>query len=239
MKLGKKEINLIIGLLGILIAIGVWMFVAKPMKEKTEALQTENVELKAKADEYQAINAQRNAFEAESIELQDERATLLAAFPAGMTKEDEIMYWANMERANAATLAMSNIVMSGWEEVYVEGQPSADAEGATQLHLYKAPVSYTYQSTYDGLKNVVRYVFAQNDKKSISNVTAAYDAATGNLVGTVDINMYYMNGTGNEYVPYTIPSVPTGVSDVFHTSGDLADAAGVSEFGGESEASEE
>lgn len=240
MKFGKKELNLIIGLLGVLIAVGVWMFVASPMKEKTESLKSENVELKAKADEYQAVNAQRPQFEAETIELQDERATLLKAFPAGMTKEDEIMYWANMERANASTLAMSNIVMSGWEEVHVEGQPSSEGEGATQLHLFKAPVSYTYQSTYDGIKNMVRYVFAQNDKKSISKVSAAFDAATGNLVGTVDINMYYMNGTGNEYVPYTIPTVPTGVADVFHTSSELTtDADGVSEFEGEEETSED
>lgn len=243
MKLGKKEINLLIGLLGILIAAGVWMFVASPMKEKTEVIKSENIGLKEKAEEYQAVNAQRASFEAETVELTDERARLLAAFPAGMRREDEIMYWANMERANASELAMNNLSMGGWEEVFVPGQPAASGEGATQLHLYKAPVTYTYQSTYDGLKNVVKYVFAQNDKKSISRITAAFDAGSGNLVGAVDINMFYMKGTGNEYVPYTMPTVPTGVADVFHSTDKLANASDVSGFGvgedGEAEETEE
>lgn len=230
MKLGKKEINLLIGLLGILIAAGVWMFVASPMKEKTEVLKSENIGLKEKAEEYQAINAQRASFEAETVELTDERARLLSAFPAGMRREDEIMYWANMERANANDLAMNNLSMGAWEEVFVAGQPAATGEGATQLHLYKAPVTYTYKATYEGIKNVVKYVFAQNDKKSISRITAAYDAGTGNLVGAVDINMYYMKGTGNEYVPYTMPTVPTGVADVFHSTETLANASDVSGF---------
>lgn len=231
MKIGKKEINLIIGLLGVLIAAGVWMFVASPMKDKTETLQNENAALKPKAEEYQAVNAQRASFEAESIELQDERTRLLASFPAGMSKEDEIMYWANMERANSASLSMDNITMAGWEEVFVEGQQGGSGEGATQLHLYRAPVSYTYQSTYQGLKDMVKYVFAQNDKKSINSITTAYDGGTGNLVGSININMYYMRGTGNEYVPYTIPTVPTGVVDVFRSVDMLTDAADVSEFG--------
>lgn len=238
MKLGKKEINLLIGLLGVIIVVATWMIVVKPMKEKTTALENANIALKEQADEYQAINAQRTKFEEDSVRLIDERAGLLANFASGMTKEDEIMYWANMERANSATLAMSNLSMAGWEEVVVsapsEGQ---NGEGATQLHLYKAPVSYTYQSTYDGLKNMVSYVYAQNNKKSIENLIIGYDGTTGNLVGTIGINMYYMNGTDNEYVPATIPTVPTGVADVFDSVDKLVDTAGVSDY--EAEESEE
>lgn len=230
MKFGKKEINLLIGLLGVLIAIGVWMFVASPMKEKTQLIEVENAELKVKSDEYQAVNAQRAQFEADTLRLQEERATLLSAFPAGMSKEDEIMYWANMERANSSTLAMSNMVMSGWSEVFVEGQPEATEEGGTQLHLYRVPVNYTYQATYDGVKDMVTYVFSKNDKMSIESLSASYDGTTGNLIGSIDINMYYMNGTGNEYVPATIPTVPTGVADIFHSESTLTDGSDVSSF---------
>lgn len=233
MKFGKKEINLIVGLLGVVIAIGVWMFVASPMKEKTQLIEVENAELKVKSDEYQAVNAQRAQFEADTLSLQEERASLLAAFPAGMSKEDEIMYWANMERANSSSLALSNLVMSGWSEVFVEGQPDATAEGGTQLHLYRVPVNYTYQATYAGVKDMVQYVFSKNDKMSIENISASYDGTTGNLVGTIDVNMYYMSGSGNDYVPATIPTVPTGVADIFHSESTLSEGADVSGFEGE------
>lgn len=230
MKLGKKEINLLIGLLGVLIAVGVWMFVASPMKDKTQLIEVENAELKVKSDEYQAVNAQRAQFEADTLNLQEERATLLSAFPSGMTKEDEIMYWANMERANSSSLALSNLVMSGWSEVFVEGQPEATEEGGTQLHLYRVPVNYTYQATYTGVKDMVNYVFSKNDKMSIESITASYDGTTGNLIGTIDVNMYYMSGSGNEYVPATIPTVPTGVADIFHSESTLTDGSDVSNF---------
>lgn len=235
MKLDKKTLILLVVLAGIAVLVAAWMILAKPLKTKTATLEAENAELKVKAEEYEAVNAQRTVYE-EGIEtLKAERADLLAAFPAGMTREDEIMYWANMERANASTLRVNNIVMSGWEEVYVEGQPEVTEEGASQLHLYKGPVNYTYVSTYDGLKDMVNYVFEQADKKSIRNLTAAYDSSTGNLSGSIDIDMYYMVGTGNEYVPVSIPSVPTGVTDIFHSTNTLTDTADISEFNGSEE----
>ena len=196
MKLGNKEINLIKVLIGIALAVLVWMFVASPIRDKKDALAAENAELKVKKEEYEAVNAQKKKYEEGMTKLQLERESLLAAFPSGMIREDEIMYWANMERAN-----------SGFE--------SSNEEGATQLHLYKAPVNYTFKSTYDGLKGMADYVFAQNDKKSIEGVVASFDAETGNLVGTLDMNMYYMVGTGKEHTPATIPTVPTGVSNLF------------------------
>lgn len=217
MKIDAKTKMLILFLVGIAILVCAYMMIVTPMKEKTATIEAENVALQQKAEEYTAVNAQSAIYKQGIVDLTVEREELLAAFPAGITKEDEIMYWANMERENNDTLAISNLVMSSWEEVYVEGAPSSTGEGATQLHLYKAPVNYTYQATYDGVKNMVKYVFAQDDKKSIQALSVAYDGSTGNLVGTLDMNMYYMNGTGDEYKPYSIPAVPTGITNPFRS----------------------
>lgn len=222
MKLDSKTKVLILVLLGAGVIVAAYMLVVKPMQQKTATLEAENVELKIKADEYTAVNAQRAVYEQGIVDLTAEREELLANFPAGMTREDEIMYWSNMEKENIDTLAISNLAMSGWEEVYVAGAPEASGEeGATQLHLYKAPVNYTYQATYDGVKNMVKYVFAQNDKKSIEGLNVSYDTTSGNLVGTLDMNMYYMNGTGNDYKPTPIPSVPTGITNPFRSTDSL------------------
>ncbi len=214
MKLGNKEKNLIKGLIGIVLAVLVWMFVASPIKEKKEALAAENETLKVTKDEYEAVNAQKAKYEEGMTALQAEREELLKDYPSGMLREDEIMYWANMERANTGQLALSAIAMDGFSEVIV-GEPPTEEEGATQLHLFRAPVNYTYKSTYDGLKSMVDYVFAQNDKKSIEAVNASFNPETGNIEGTMNMNMYYMIGTGKDHTPATIPSVPTGVSNVF------------------------
>jgi len=234
MKLGSKEKNLLKCLIGIALAVVVWMFVASPIKEKKEALAAENAELKVKKEEYEAVNAQKAKYEEGMTALQAEREELLESYPSGMLREDEIMYWANMERANSGQLALENIAMDSLQEVFVEGQTPSEEEGATQLHLYKAPVTYGFKATYDGLKSMADYVFAQDDKKSIETINVAYSEETGNLEGSMAMNMYYMVGTGKEHTPATIPSVPSGVSNVFHanntkvvTESDLAAGATV------------
>ncbi len=218
MKLGNKEKNLIKGLIGIVLAVLVWMFVASPIKEKKEALAAENESLKVTKDEYEAVNAQKSKYEQGMTTLKAEREELLEDYPSGMIREDEIMYWANMERANAGQLILESIAMDNLQEVIVGEAPSSEEEGATQLHLYKAPVNYGFKSTYDGLKGMADYVFAQNDKKSIETLSAAYNTETGNLEGSLSMNMYYMVGTGKDHTPATIPSVPTGVSNVFNAT---------------------
>ncbi len=218
MKLGNKEKNLIKGLIGIVLAVLVWMFVASPIKEKKEALAVENESLKVTKDEYEAVNAQKSKYEQGMTTLKAEREELLEDYPSGMIREDEIMYWANMERANAGQLVLESIAMDNLQEVIVGEAPSSEEEGATQLHLYKAPVNYGFKSTYDGLKGMADYVFAQNDKKSIETLSAAYNTETGNLEGSLSMNMYYMVGTGKDHTPATIPSVPTGVSNVFNAT---------------------
>lgn len=234
MKIGPKERNLLLGMLGVILAVCAWFFVASPMKEKTAALAAENATLLEKVNEYQSVNAKKDEYVAKTTELTAKRAELLDGYAAGISREDEIMYWSNLERANEGKVATSDLVMSAWEEVYVEGytDTASEGEGATQIHLYKAPVNYTYVATYDGVKDMVKYVYAQQDKKSIENISIAFDDTTGNLQGSMDINMYYLIGTDKEYVPYTIPSVPTGITNVFHSTNTevVTEAAGVSNF---------
>jgi len=246
MKLDSKSRNLLIGLLGIVILAVVYMYVYQSMMDKANALENENLGLYETKTQYEAEAAHEDEYKQQIVDLTSNKEKLLAEFPAGTSREDEIMYWANMERENAGQVEMDNLTMANWEMV-AGGQTSSEGgdETATELRLYKAPVNYSFSATYDGMKSMVDYVFAQPDeKKSIENFAIAFDQSTGNLVGTIDINMYYMTGTGKEYTPATIPSVPTGVANVFgatNTEVVSDDADAVSEFGeeGGEEATEE
>lgn len=242
MKLDSKTKNLLIGLVGVIILVVVYLYVFQKMQEKTAALETENAALYQTKTQYEAEAAHESEYLQQINDLTAEKEDLLSEFPAGSSREDEIMYWANMERANAGQIEMDNLVMSGWEMV-AGGQSTGEGETATELRLYKAPVKYSFSATYDGVKDMVDYVFAQpNEKKSIQNLSLAYDSSTGNLTGSADINMYYMTGTGKEYKPATIPTVPTGVANVFGATNTevVSDTNGaVSEFDSEEGAESE
>ena len=236
MKLDSKTKNLLIGLLGVIILVVVYLYVFQKMQEKTAALEVENTALYETKTQYEAEAAHEDEYKDQIKNLEKEKAELLSEFPAGTSREDEIMYWSNMERANEGQLEMDNLIMGGWEMVAGGATESAEGgeETATDLRLYRAPINYSFSATYDGIKDMVDYVFAQpEEKKSLQNLSIAFDESTGNLVGTADINMYYMTGTGKEYKPATIPTVPKGVGNLFGaTNTEVVSEAGeaVSDF---------
>ena len=50
------------------VLVAAWMILAKPLKTKTATLEAENAELKVKAEEYEAVNAQRTVYEEEAVD---------------------------------------------------------------------------------------------------------------------------------------------------------------------------
>lgn len=236
--LSKKDQCLLIGLLGAIFLFVAWYFVYTPLQEKTMALETENVALKAKADLYQSINANLPKYE-EGIETFEQQITEIGnRYPVHISREDEIMFLANMENEYNNDLAVENITMSAVVEVVADSAaaeaapaPEAAAEAATdvaaapaepevviqEVHMYKQPVNYSFRCTYTGAKDMITYVLGQSQTKAIEGMSLAFDSETGNLMGTLDLNQYYMMGLEKEYQAVPVPVVPKGVNDVFHT----------------------
>ena len=236
--LSKKDQSLLIGLLGLLFLFVSWYFVFNPLQEKTTVLEAENVALKEKADLYQSINARLPQYEEEIETYKSDIVEISNRYPVQISREDEILFLSNMENTYNRDLALENITMSSVEEIFpesavqqtaqpvapVEGEAAPDGAVATEpeivvpeIHLYAQPVNYSFRSTYKGIKDMITYLFAQNDTKAIQGLSLAFDTETGNLMGNLDLNQFYMTGTGREYQPIPVPTVTKGVSDVFHT----------------------
>lgn len=239
--LSKKDQSLLLGLLGAIFLFVAWYFVSTPLQEKTVVLETENIALKTKADLYQSINANLPKYEEGIEKFEKEIAEISNRYPVNISREDEIMFLANMENVYTNDLAVENITMSGVVEVLAENAADTAAPAATEtttdatadtaatdaamepeivlpeVHLYKQPVNYSFRCTYKGAKDMIKYLFAQTDTKSIEGMTLAFDSETGNLMGTLDLNQYYMMGIDKEYQAIPTPTVLKGVSDVFHT----------------------
>lgn len=100
------------------------------------------------------------------------------------------------------------------------GVSNGTVESNVGVHMYKMPVNYTFRATYNGVKNMLNYLYAQGDKKSIYGLTLAFDSETGNLYGNMDLDFYYMLGLEKAYEPTSVPPVRKGVPNVFHTIND-------------------
>ncbi len=90
---------------------------------------------------------------------------------------------------------------------------SADTSG--NVTGYYASIGIRYEASYNGLKEMIAYVNAFQDRTTITQFTAAFDDATGKLTGEMTLNMYYITNTGKEYVPPVFDFMPKGVSNIF------------------------
>lgn len=238
MTITKSQRDLLIGLAGVLIAVACWFLVASPNIEKREALETENATLRPKAEEYQAVHARVDEYKESIVTLTNTENEIVKHFPARIEREDQLMFWSNVDAAYPMDLRFGDIELGEWDAVAVagmeEGQESEvtyDEEGnpivsdssvpeiQADYKLYGATMAMAFASSYDGMKNLFAYVNSLNDKNSIDSFEIYYDESTGVLQGSLGMRLYYLEGTDNEYQPYFVPSVPTGVDDVFRTGG--------------------
>ena len=260
MKLSQKEKCLLLILAGILILVASWFLAASQLRIKADEIKTENIGLKNTAEQYQTINARIDEFQGKLSTLQEEREQIISMYPSNLTREDEIMFWANMENTFPKELALSSLSMGSWDEVIPSSeatndsddtqtqenetdgtesneteiadsasedsvqdtmpsdtteQPTDEPEGA--IHLFKAPINYSFVATYQGLKDMLNFLFLEGDRKNVETLSVTFDSATGNLSGSMDINLFFMTGTGRNYSNTTVPAVQKGVTDIFHT----------------------
>lgn len=91
----------------------------------------------------------------------------------------------------------------------------ASADTSRNVAGYYASIGIRYEASYSGLKEMIAYVNAFQDRTTITQFTAAFDDATGKLTGEMTLNMYYITNTGKEYVPPVFDFMPKGVSNIF------------------------
>ena len=239
MTVTKTERNLLLGILGVAIAVAVWFFYASPTIDKTNQLRSENSTLKIQAEEYEAVNARFDEYLNNIAQYKVEMEEILAHYPADVRTEDQMMFWANIDHAYPDEIAYGTVAIDERDYILVAGaddvngaNPVANGDGtvpiteeqaeaaSARFKLCGAPMAMDFASTYDGMKDMLRYIGEQYEKNSIIGIEVDYDEEAGLLKGAVGVELYYILGTDKEYTPYFIPSVPKGQADIFHTTGD-------------------
>lgn len=94
-----------------------------------------------------------------------------------------------------------------------------DSQGPTgQVSGYYASIGIKYTANYTGLKDMILFTNQFQDRTTIPKFTASYDSSTGDVVGEMTLNMYYLTNTGKEYVPPVFENMPKGKVSIFGNS---------------------
>lgn len=112
----------------------------------------------------------------------------------------------------------------------------SDAADLTDLTvLFRRLDTLQFNGTYDSLKDAVDYLASRSGRMTLDSVDASFDASTGNLIGTITVNMFSMTGTGSTYTEPDAGSVALGRKDLFGT----IDAAKASADAGASDSNQQ
>lgn len=161
----------------------------------------------------------------------------------GSTEEEigELVDQTLSEKANEQTQEQINEVEgtdTKAEEALADATEAAVSDAADltdQTVLFRRLDTLQFNGTYDSLKDAVDYLASRSGRMTLDSVDASFDASTGNLIGTITVNMFSMTGTGSTYTEPDAGSVALGRKDLFGT----IDAARASADAGASDSNQQ
>lgn len=124
------------------------------------------------------------------------------------------------ERANEKTQTQINEIEGvtelkefGVDEIYnpVTGVPV----------LYRNRDTFQFTCTYEGLKDVIRYLASQEGRMTVDTINTSFDSATGNLTGSMMVNLFSMSGIDSVYTDPDAGTVNYGTQNIFGSLGSI------------------
>lgn len=209
MKFSKRDLGLILGLIGVLAMVFSYQWVYRSNADKREKAESELKTLQVTESNLKNLEDNMPFYKDEIVRIRGLNREVESHFPRKILPEDEIMYTVDLEDHNKIYFQNVNygspsLISTGYEET-------------TGINAYEIVCTASYESTYQGLKDTILYNNRLNNRIVIDTVSATFDSSTGNLEGTMGVNMYYMEGTGETYAPPYVPSLKTGVRNIFGT----------------------
>lgn len=222
MKVSKRDISIVMVLLGVIALFCVYQFYYRDSQKKVEELQksinnsiAENNEL-LKIDETK-LNNEMTAGEARLKEM-------VQQYPAYYRLDDTIMYMYDLEQRKediGVHFFQYKMDATGIEDSFI----GAYRDKSVVFGCGRAKISAEFTTeTYAGCKQLLKEIYADPHAKNFSKIQLTFDNLTGTVHGIIDMNLYSVSdyatlGQGSEsnypQAEVKIPQVLMGVECVF------------------------
>ena len=235
LKITKREKNMIVILVGILLVMASYYLGYRTFKSRTDILKQQNQILESQIQTLEGISAEKDAYVAKTEEMQTSMNAIIQKFPSNMISEDIILYMRNLEQKtdsyvhNITTPAKQYVNITATEETDVISSME-DVTGAIREYGFvndgKVPDTRSMQLaqvesavncsiTYKGLKDIVTDITENDNRKSVDNISLVFNENTGDLAGSMTVIYYTLSGTGREYLQPTITGTSHGIECIF------------------------
>ncbi len=249
-QLSASETRLLLLLLGLIMLASAYFFGFQKNVDAAQALEEQNEADRQTLAELEGMQSRQALVEKETEELKQQIQDIIAKYPSDLTTEKVIKILTDMEQDSGITMSNIGFVMDTLlmnlqpEAPAADTADAADASGeeassgddaaaqespVVEAFSEGAPIGYyatltvSFKAPYEGFKKMAQYISELDDRSTIPQLSVSYDTETSGLTGSATINMYFLTGTGKEYVPPEIDSMPKGVDDIFQSGGGIYD----------------
>lgn len=245
MKVSKRDVMIIMIVVGVLAVVLTYFYVFDSYQEKTEALVSQNVKLQQQINDLQNKQDNKEFYETEMERMLKAIDDIYQVFPVDVREEDVILLGINQEIISPMELNSISINLisdveftvdtAQPEREYTYGLGEGDVLGvedeatadtaATETNgsndttgmLRNRQATYNYTVSYEGLKRSIQHICNQTNRVAIDSLTASFDTSTGLLVGSTTLNMYLVPDQDKEYVQPNFSAVLLGTDNIFGT----------------------
>lgn len=227
----KSDKSIILVLVGALIAAAAYFLAYQPLTEKTEVLNADNAVLRQEVDRLQQLVDNKQQYLEDTDTMKVKIDEIKAQFPAQYLPEDEILYLIETEKEHdirATSIRMKDPAPISVAPVAAETVETTSPDGAqpvgteqsvqAQIQLYETEVAAIVETSYVSIKDVIKKINTDANRKSLDTISLAFDSETGGLLGTLGFSMYSLTGTEAEYVTPTVDGVVYGTNDIFNSA---------------------
>ena len=213
MKANTKSILIGSVVIALLIVAAAYKFIYSADVETAEQIQTDINTLEVRKNELNEKVANRTRYESGITDSEDIIKTVLSLYGPGNTPEKTIMLIVDMcqklgVEVPTASFSDNNLIYSS---------ETTDENGNPEIKIFKSGLAMNLTAGYTQLKKFMDYVNTYPERMNVENFTSAYDAGTGKLSLSLNINMYSVEDKDHEYVAPVIEDIELGTDNIFRT----------------------
>lgn len=217
MHISKRDANLLLILLGIILFVAGYFTVYNPYQKKTEALQAEIAALQPTLSELKGYEGNLDKYKAGIDELEGKIATETERYPTDVRPEDFVMYAIELEDKVGLDVTgidfADPVLISQIDGIRRDGEQYT----VTPLTAYAYGMTANCSLSYEELKDLIKHIDDTALCTKLDSVSVSFDTENGGLTGSVVLDKYFITSGSEPYVPTQVPDVDLGTDDLFGT----------------------
>lgn len=232
MKINKRDISIVMILIGFIAAFCVYQFYFTESQEKCETIQKQTDLKKTELNDLLKVAKKEADYEKDMVKAENDLIDLVLKYPALYRIDDLLNYMVNIENEPANQLKYADThfyeyLVKSSEPVQGYGYVGTIRDQKVSYGASDAVISAKFTSdSYAGMKNMIKDIYNTKYGMNFEQIELTYDNVLGRVDGAVLIHAYAVSDfathrTGDEtnlHDPLDEPlltPVPMGVDCVF------------------------